>query len=301
MDRLDAMQLFARIVELGSFSRAAEAMDLPRATATHAIKALEARLGVRLLERTTRSVRSTPEGDTYYRQCIRLLAELEATEHGLRGADAEPSGTLRVAMQGTQATHIVLPHIDDFRSRYPRLDVVLHCGDRKVQLLEEGFDCAIRAGRPADSSLKARALAKVPEVVCASPAYLREHGTPRDLDSLQGHRCVGFFNAGGQDMCALEFTVDGQLQALRLPHWIAVNEAEAYVTCALRGAGLIQLPRYHVAEHLAAGTLVEVLADVPRPGVPVYGLYPQHREQAPRVRAFLDWVAGLYGERFGAG
>ncbi len=179
MDRFDALTLFTRIVETGSFTRAANGLDMPRATATLAIQQLEARLGARLLARTTRQVHPTPEGAAFYERCVHLLAELEEAEAALGPVAASPAGTLRVEMHGVHARHIVLPHIQEFRARYPRLDVVLTSGDRRVDLVGEGIDCALRAGEPADSSLIGRRLAELPQTICASPAYLDRAGRPR--------------------------------------------------------------------------------------------------------------------------
>ena len=150
MDRLDSLRLFTRIIELGSFSRAADDLELPRATATHAIQALEARLEARLLERTTRQVRPTLDGQAFYERCVQILTELEDAESSLRHASINPRGTLRVDLHGTHATDIVLPRIDEFRSRYPGIDFVVSSGDRLVDLVRDGIDCVVRAGSPGD-------------------------------------------------------------------------------------------------------------------------------------------------------
>ncbi|WP_049621136.1 LysR family transcriptional regulator [Frateuria defendens] len=299
MDRLDALQLFVRIVESGSFTRAAGWLDIPKATATHAIKALEARLGVRLLERTTRQVRPTQEGLAFYERCRHLLDELADAEASLHHVATNPRGTLRLDLHGTHATQIILPRIDAFRRQYPHIELVISSGDRLVDLVREGVDCVVRAGVPRDSSLAARRLAVMPEAVCASPAYLAEHGTPRHPDQLADHVAVGFFSSNHDLRYPFEFVLDGEVRRYDLASRVTVNDAESYVVCALRGCGLVQLPRWSVEEHLREGRLVEVLTDFPSPGLPVTALYPQHRQLAPRVRVFVDWVAGIYAERFG--
>lgn len=299
MDRFDSLRLFIRIVELGSFTRAAGALDIPRATATHAIKELEARLGARLLERTTRQVRPTLDGQAYYERCVHLLADFEDAESSLRNIATNPRGILRLDLHGTHATRIVLPRIDEFRARYPQIDLVVSSGDRLVDLVREGIDCVIRAGTPRDSSLVARRLAVMPEVICASPGYLERAGTPSHPDELAVHEAVGFFASSHTINYPFELVVDGERREYALASWISVNDAENYVACALRGCGLVQVPRYHVENHLREGRLVEVLADWKSAGVPVSALYPQHRQLSPRVRAFIDWVAGVYEERFG--
>ena len=299
MDRLEALQLFTRIVEAGSFSRAADMLDIPRATATYAIQELEARLGVRLLDRTTRQVRATLDGQAFYERCVQILSELDDAESALRHVAANPRGSLRVDMSGTHAMHIVLPHIDDFRTRYPGIDMVISCGDRLVDLVREGVDCVIRSGTPRDSALVARPLARMPQVICASPDYLARLGTPRHPDELAAHQVVKFLSNNGIDRM-LDLIIDGKPRTFAAGGWIAVNDAESYVICAKRGCGLVQLPRYHVEDFLRDGQLVEVLADWPSPALQGSALYPYRRQVSPRVRVFVEWLSGLYEARFGA-
>jgi len=299
VDRLASLQLFCRIVELGSFSRAADVTGIPRSTATHAIKRLEARLGTRLLERTTRQVRSTLDGRAFYERCVHILGELENAESSLRHVAANPRGTLRVDMVSVHATGIVLPRIDEFRGRYPGIDLVVSSGDRLIDLLREGVDCVLRAGVPRDSTLVARRLALMPQVLCASPGYLARFGTPRHPDELGAHQTVGFFSRGDVVDHAIELVVDGETRGHATGGWIATNDAESYLVCALRGCGLVQLPRYRVEEFLRDGRLVEVLGAWPSPPMPLSALYPYHQQLSLRVRVFVDWLAGLYEEKFG--
>jgi LysR family transcriptional regulator, regulator for bpeEF and oprC len=300
VDRFESLQLFARIVELGSFTRAAAALEIPRATATHAIKELEARLGTRLLERTTRNVRPTLDGRAFYERCVHVLSELDDAEASLRHVASNPRGVLRVDMHGTHATRIVLPRIDEFRARYPGIDLVVSSGDRLVDLVREGVDCVIRAGNPRDSTLVARRLALMPQLICASPEYLARFGTPRHPDDLSAHQLVKFFSSSGTIDNTLDLLIGDEPRAFALDGWMSVNDAENYVICALRGCGLIQLPRFHVEDELREKRLVEVLGDWPSPAFPLSALYPHHRQLSPRVRVFIDWLATLYEERFGA-
>ncbi|QWP75607.1 LysR family transcriptional regulator [Lysobacter sp. K5869] len=300
MDRLDTLRLFVRIVELGSFTRAAAVLDLPRATATHAIKELEARLGARLLERTTRQVRPTLDGQAYYERCVHVLAELDDADAALTQLASDPRGVLRIDLHGIHATGIVLPRIDEFHARYPRIELEVSSGDRLVDLVREGIDCVVRSGVPRDSSLVARKIATMPEVVCASPDYLQRFGVPRHPDELSAHRAVGFFASDRDLRYPFELTVDGALREYQLESWINVNDAACYAAAALRGCGLIQLPRHGVEPYLDDGRLVEVLGDYASPGVPAWAMYPQHRQLSPRVRAFVDWVAQVFADKFGA-
>ena len=301
MDRLLTLRLFTRIVELNSFSQAADGLEVPRATATHAIKELEARLGTRLLERSTRVVRPTLDGQAYYERCVHILNELDDAENALRNVAANPRGVLRVDMHGTHATRIVLPRIDEFHRRYPNIDLVLSSGDRLVDLVREGVDCVIRAGLPRDSSLVSRPLAKMPQIVCASPDYLASFGVPRHPSELQSHQAVRFFASSGNVDYPFEFAVDGETREYEVRGWMAVSDAECNVAAALRGCGLIQLPRFHVEEELSAGRLVEVLAEYPSPPLSLSAMYPYHRQLSPRVRVFVDWIVDVYGRKFGEG
>ena len=299
MDRFDAMQLFTRIVDLGSFTQAAAALDIPRATATHAIKELEARLHVRLLERTTRQVRTTVDGQAFYERCRHLLRELEDAESSLAQLSVNPRGRLRIDIHGAPANDLVLPRIGEFHARYPHMELAVGSGDRLVDLVREGVDCVVRAGEPKDSSLVTRRLALIPQVTVASPAYLAAHGTPQHPSDLAQHRAVNFFSASRPDFFPYVFQVDGKTEEHMLKGWISVNSADSYKTCAEQGCGIIQVPRYSVERQLRAGTLVEILAHTPCPPMVYSVLYPHHRQLSPRVRVFIDWVTQLYTERFG--
>ncbi|MBE1161736.1 LysR family transcriptional regulator [Dyella acidiphila] len=299
MDRFETLQLFTRIVESGSFSRAADMLDMPRPTATYAIQQLEARLGVRLLERTTRQVHVTLDGQAFYERCVQILSELDDAEASLKNVAANPRGTLRVDMASTHATHIVLPRIDEFRSRYPRIDLVISSGDRLVDLIREGVDCVIRAGTPRDSALVARPLARMPQVICASPEYLAFFGTPQHPDELVNHQLVKFFSGSSGIDNTLELMLEGKLKEFAMTGWMAVNDAESYVLCALRGCGLVQLPRFHVEAELRDGRLVAVLDAWASPDMPLSALYPYRRQLSPRVRVFVDWLGEVYKAKFG--
>jgi DNA-binding transcriptional LysR family regulator len=298
MDRFDAMQLFTRIVELGSFTQAAAVLGIPRATATHAIKELEARLQVRLLERTTRQVRTTVDGQAFYERCRHLLSDLDDAESSLAQSAVNPRGRLRIDIHGAPANELLLPRIGDFHARYPHIELAVGSGDRLVDLVREGVDCVVRAGEPRDSSLVTRRLALVPQVTCASPAYLAAHGTPLTPADLAQHIGVNFFSASRPDLFPYLFEVDGKLEEHTLKGWISVNSADSYKICAEQGCGIIQVPRYGIERQLQQGTLVEILARTPCPSMVHSVLYPHHRQLSPRVRVFIDWVTQLYGERF---
>src|SRR5271168_4140953 len=295
MDRFDAMRVFVRIVERRSFTHAADDLGLPRSPVTDAVKGLEARLGVRLLQRTTRHVRPTLDGEAYYQRCVRLISDLEDAESAFAGA--KPSGLVRVDVHGTQARHFLLPGLRRFREQYP--DIRLHFGEahQPLDMIREGFDCILRAGDLADSPLIKRRLATLDRGTFASPGYLERFGTPRTPDKLDGHEMVGFLAPDTADIAPLSFRAAGEIRRLTLPAMMTVTGPETNVAAACLGLGLIQVPRYRVVSELASGALVEVLSDFPPPPLPVHVLYSQTRQLSPRLRVFIDWMAEQFRER----
>lgn len=294
MDRFQEMQVFVRIAQSGSFSKASEDLQIPRATVSNLIKRLEGRLGVRLLERTTRQVRLTQEGKGYYRRAMRILADLEEADTAFRGAP--PKGLLRVNLQGTLAKFFVLPALSDFVARYPDITLQLGEDDRLVDLVREGIDCVLRAGPLRDSSLVAKPLAQMRQITVASPGYLARFGTPRSLEDLAGHQAVAYIASTTGVDASLDFIVDGELNNINLEAVVSVNGADMYTGAALGGLGLIQVPRYRIERELQEGALVEVLAAFAPPAMPVSALYPQNRQLSPRVRVFVDWLAERFSQ-----
>lgn len=288
MDRIDAMNAFTRIVEARSFTKVASDLGLPRSTLTDAIRTLEDRLGVSLLHRTTRVVRPTLDGEAFYHRCLSILSEVEDAESAFSGAS--PKGVLRVHVHGRLARHFLLPSLPDFMSRFPDIEIRIGEGDRLVDLVREGVDCVLRVGRPADSDMIIRQLALLPEVTCASPAYLDRFGTPQTIDALDGHRMVGFRSTATGAVMPLEFIRNGDVHKLTLPSPVTVSGADTLVTCARLGLGIIQKPRYSALDDLASGQLVELLQDTPPPSSPVSILYPRARHLSARVRAFINWA-----------
>jgi DNA-binding transcriptional LysR family regulator len=289
MDRFDAMRVFTRVVERRSFTLAAEDTGLPRSTVTDAVKQVEARLGVRLLQRTTRHVAPTLDGEAYYQRCLRILADIEDAESAF--AEAKPKGRLHVDVHGTLARHFVLPSLPSFLETYPDIDIYISEGDRLVDLVREGIDCVLRVGDLQDSDMIARRVAMLEEVTLASPAYIERHGMPMHPEALEGHCIVGFRSTATGGLLPLELTVAGSVRSYPLPATVSVNAAESYVAAAKLGLGMIQVPRYHVESALRSGELVAILKDFPPTWTPVSLLYPRNRQLSPRVRVFIDWVA----------
>lgn len=292
MDTMAMMRLYVRVVERCSFSRAAEDLDIPRATVTHTIQQIEARLGTRLLERTTRHVRPTPDGETYYHRCLVLLADLEEAEDLFR--TVKPKGLLRLNLQSTLAHHIIIPSLPDFMARYP--DITLDIGetDRLVDLVEEGVDCALRGGEPQNSALIAVRVALLTQVTVASQSYLDQCGTPDNLHDLaRGHRMIAYQSPGMGQVWPLEFQTPQGLETRIIPATLTVKSVGAYVAAARAGLGIIQVPRYHLNADIETGRLLPILPESPPPGLPVSILYPAKRHLPSRVRVFIDWVTAI--------
>ncbi|MHC8286683.1 LysR family transcriptional regulator [Pseudomonas sp. XS1P51] len=293
MDRFNAMRVFTRIVELGGFAKAADSLQLPRASVTILIKQLEAHLGVQLLQRTTRQISLTLDGAAYYPRCVRLLADLEETEAVFSAARHNPKGLLRVDMPAGVGRLIVIPALPQFTARYPLIELEIGLNDRPVDLIREGVDCVLRGGLSLDDSLVARPLVMLDQVTCASLDYLQRHGTPRCLADLQGHQMVEYVSSSSGKRFGLEFVVDGRTQPIDLPKQVSVNSADGYLAACEAGYGLVQTPYYHVARRLKEGGLIEVLREVPPPAMPLTALYPPHRQLSRRVRVFVDWMVEL--------
>jgi DNA-binding transcriptional LysR family regulator len=298
MDRLEAMRLFTRIVELGSFTAAADDLSLPRATVTHAIKRLEARLGAQLLLRTTRRVRTTRDGETYYGHCVRLLADMDEVETDFREALVQPKGGLRVDLPATLARLLVIPALRDFFARYPQIKLDIGTGDRFVDMVREGVDCVLRIGELGDSGMVGRRVAVLQQVTVASAAYVRRHGLPDSLAALQdGHLAVNWVSPTTHRAEPLEFMVGRKRREVALPGCVSVSGVDAYLGCCEAGLGIAQMPRYRIGDELKSGRLREILPAHPPPSLPMTILYPQQRQMPARLRVFVDWLVELTAEQ----
>ncbi|WP_313451543.1 LysR family transcriptional regulator [Pseudomonas rhodesiae] len=293
MDRFNAMRVFTRIVELGGFAKAADSLQLPRASVTILIKQLEAHLGVQLLQRTTRQVSPTPDGTAYYQRCVQLLSDLEETEAVFSTRRQNPRGTLSVDMPSGIGRLIVIPALPAFTARYPQIELDIGLNDRPVDLIREGVDCVLRGGLALDESLVARPLALMDQLTLASPAYLERMSMPADLDDLARHHMVEYVSSASGKRFGLEFLIDGQVRPFDLPKRVAVNSSDGYFAACEAGYGLIQAPHYHAMRQLAEGCLVEVLPHWPVPKMALTALYPPHRQLSLRVRVFVDWLVEL--------
>ncbi|MEN5083151.1 LysR family transcriptional regulator [Bosea sp. TWI1241] len=297
MDRIDLFATFVCVVDRASFTKAAATLGQPRSSVSAAIRQLEDRLGTRLLHRTTRHVSPTQDGLALYERCVRLVAEVEDVEALFRGEAEGPAGRLRIDVPGRIGRLILAPALPDFLDRYPGIDVELGVTDRAVNLIEDRVDCVLRVGPLADSSLIARSLGELALINVASPAYLARRGTPAGPQDLPAHQAVNYASPSSGRLDDWQWREDGQSRGLIMGGRVTVNSAEASIACCLAGLGLLQIPAYDVAEHLAAGELVEVMPEHRADPMPVALLYPHRQHASRRLRVFVDWLGPLLHER----
>ncbi|WP_286939857.1 LysR family transcriptional regulator [Achromobacter sp. UBA4530] len=295
MDRFDQYRVFAQVAEMGSFIKAAHALDAPRASVSAAIQQLETQLGVRLLHRTTRQVRLTADGEQLLERVLPLLAEVEDIDQLFQASEREVSGRLSIDVPSRVARRLIAPQLPGLLRRHPRLQVVLSSTDRAIDLVQEGVDCAVRIGALHDSSLVVRPLGSIALINCASPAYLREHGEPMQPEDLaSGHWAVGYASPKtGRELPWETVSPDGGVRQDPVRSRVVVNNAESYIACCLAGLGLIQIPRFDVQHLLTAGELVEVMPAARAASMPVSLLYPHRRQRSRRLAVFHEWFEGL--------
>ncbi|MCR8930985.1 MULTISPECIES: LysR family transcriptional regulator [unclassified Pseudomonas] len=295
MDRFDAMQAFARVVEAGSFTKAAETLHMSKTTVTQLVQQLEARLRVKLLNRTTRKVNVTADGAAYYQRVVKLLADLDDAETSLPGVAAVPSGRLRIDVPSPFARHILVPALPEFHARYPDVQIDMGVSDRIVDIIDENVDCVVRGGELLDLSLMARKLADLQLGVFAAPAYLAREGTPvhpRELEDSH-HRVVGFLWARtGKPVPYALHNAQEHLQ-IRGRHVLAVDDGNAYLAAGLAGMGVLWLPTYMSDAHVARGELVPLFEGWQLERMPLYLAYPPNRHVSLKLRVFIDWIVAL--------
>lgn len=294
MNKLQAMEVFVQVVDAGGFTRAAENMQLPKATVSTLIQSLEQALEVKLLNRTTRQVNVTADGAAYYERCLRILADVREAEESLSRTRANPSGRLRVDVSTGIANDIIIPALPRFFNRYPDILLELGCSDRPVDLIEEGVDCAVRGGTLADSNLIARRIGILHFMTCASPAYIEKHGRPIHPRDLAQHRCVNYFSPKTGKTYDWDFSRDGERIQIPVPASLAVNDSTAYVSAGLAGIGIMQMAHYAMEPHLASGRMVRLLEDWSSDPLPMHVVYPHNRHLSAKVRVFVEWIADLF-------
>ncbi|MEP7244902.1 MAG: LysR family transcriptional regulator [Gammaproteobacteria bacterium] len=299
MDKLQAMEVFARVVETGGITSAAESLRIPKATATTLIQKLEVALGVKLLNRTTRHVSVTPDGVAYYERCVAILAQVRETEELLTQQHVTPRGRLRVDVPTLIARSVIVPALPLFFERYPDIDLALACSERHADLVEEGIDCALWSGELEDSSFVARRVGYLYFATCASPAYIAAHGAPSHPDELAQHRCINHFSPRTGKILDWVFSKGTARIQTSLRGHIALEDENSYVAAAEAGLGIAQIPAFVLKDAMERGSLELVLGDwFPEP-TPLYVAYPQNRHLSSKIRVFVDWIAELLAEHDG--
>lgn len=296
MDRIDLFRIFVRVVDCASFTRAADTLALPRSSVSAAIQTLEARVGTRLLHRTTRRVAPTHDGTAFYERCKRLIADVEDAEGLFRQSDEQAAGHIRVDVPGRIGRLIVAPALPDFLARHPGISVTLGVTDRAVNMVEDRVDCALRVGTLSDSGLIAQSVGDLPLINVASPDYLARHGIPPSPEDLAGHEAVLYASPSTGRVEDWEWVEGDQLRTMPLPGRVTVNSAEAYIACCLAGLGMIQIPAYDVKADMLAGRLVELMPDHRPEPMPMTLLYPHRQHLSRRVQLFAGWLGGLMRE-----
>lgn len=298
MDRFDAMQAFARVVESGSFTKAAETLHMSKTTVTQLVQQLEARLRVKLLNRTTRKVNVTADGAVYYQRVIKLLAEMEDAETSLSGASALPKGRLRVDVPSPLASMILVPALPFFYERYPDIQIDMGVSDRVVDIIDENVDCVVRGGELTDLSLMARRVGDLELRVFAAPGYLKRFGTPVHPQELEDshHRVVGFLWARTGRALPYAMRNSGEKLNIRGRHVLAVDDGNAYLAAGLAGLGVLWLPTYMSRRFEDSGELVPLFAGWTLEPMPLYVAYPPNRHISLKLRVFIDWIVELMAE-----
>ena len=295
MDRLASMAAFAKAVEVGSFAGAANALGIsPQMVAKH-VTYLEARMGTRLLNRTTRRQSLTEIGKAYYDRCKLVLAEVDWAESLADEARGAPRGRLRINAPVTFGTHSLMPLVTRYLRRHPAVEIDLALSDRFVDLIEEGFEAVFRIGPLAESNLKARELAPFRLVACASPAYLRERGKPSAPSELKDHECLGYANSSGPAVNEWRFIGAGRTHEVDIRNHLRVNNATALLHAALDGFGIAFIAEDLARASLSSGRLVRVLPDYETPSRPMHLLFHPDRRQTPKLKSFIDDVVGQFG------
>ncbi|EMN4945561.1 LysR substrate-binding domain-containing protein [Klebsiella pneumoniae] len=292
MDRFDAMRAFARVVEAGSFTKAAQTLHMSKTTVTQLIQQLESRLRVRLLHRTTRKLGVTPDGAVYYERVIRLLADMEDAENSLSSAAMTPRGRLRVDVPSPLARLILVPALPAFHARYPDIQIDMGVSDRGVDLIGDNVDCVLRGGQITDQSLIARHVGDLQIGVYVAPSYVERLGAPAHPRELQNtdHYIVGFLSSRTSKIDPLVLCSENERIEITGNYVLAVDDGNAYLEAGLVGLGVIALPNYMAAAHQAVGALIPLFTQWRISPMPLYLAFPPNRHVNAKLRVFIDWI-----------
>ncbi|SDG67971.1 MULTISPECIES: LysR family transcriptional regulator [unclassified Duganella] len=295
MDRFDTLLAFVRVVEAGSFTKAAQTLHMSKTTVSQLVQQLEARLQVKLLNRTTRQVNVTPEGAAYYERVARLLGDLQDADDVLAGDLAAPRGRLRIDVPSPFARLILMPALPDFHRRYPEIQVVMGVSDRNVDVIGENVDCVIRGGDITVPSLVARRVADLQLGVYASPAYLSETGTPAHPGELdeEPHRMVGYLRSSSGTIAEARLRLGDEEVVVKGRYVVAADDGNAYVAAGVAGMGVLCVPRYMAQPHVKKGELTPLFEEWQLAPMPLYLAYPHNRHVSARLRVFMQWIDEL--------
>ncbi|CAG8999727.1 MAG: HTH-type transcriptional regulator DmlR [Candidatus Celerinatantimonas neptuna] len=288
LDKLISMEAFVKTVDNGSFSAAAERMNMSQQMVARHVASLETKLGMRLLNRTTRRHGLTAEGQIYYQRCKFILAEIDDAEGIAQTSQKEPRGKLRVSAPITLGRYRIMPIITEFLRRYPAVEVELELNDRLVDLVEEGFEIAVRIGKLNDSQLIARELTPHRFVLCATPGYLQKHGTPSSPEELRQHECLGYGFNTRPGHKTWQLTHKGKTQTIRVHSRLHLTDAAALLQATLDDVGILLAPHYVVQEKIHSGELVFVLSGYQGPSRPIHLLYHPARQQSAKLKQFIE-------------
>lgn len=291
MDRLTGMEVFTRVAQSGSFSTAARQMGMSKSAASKHVAELETRLGVRLLNRTTRRLALTEAGRAYVERCQRILEDLNETELSVRDLHREPRGMLKLTAPVAFASEHLAPALPAFLAQHPHIEIDMHLSDRFVDLLDEGFDLALRIGRLADSSLVARRIGQVRRIVCAAPSYLKQHGAPETPAALRGHNCLHYTNISLDEEWRFTDKAGAPIPSAIAAGSVRANDGQALRAVAVAGAGIVSLPDFLVAREIHDGKLTPLLEAYAQTESPIHAVYPHNRHLSGKVRAFVDFLA----------
>lgn len=290
--------IFIQVVDQGSFTKAADILQLHRPAVSKAIQQIEEDLGVKLIHRTTRKLSVTAEGDVFYQRAKHVLAEVDNMLASF-STTLPPRGRLRLDVPLALAHAIIIPHMSQFQSRYPDIEVVLVSSDKKTDLISEGVDCVVRLGELEDSSFISRRLGEIRMVTCAAPSYLQQHGRPETLAELEQHRAVNFFSEHSRNVMEWKFIEDGVVVSRRPASSMLVDNSDILLSCGLAGLGIIQASFDALAPHIASGKLETILTQYPSVSKPVSVMFPDRRYLPPQVRVFIDWLSEIFARQTG--
>lgn len=296
MDKFSAMQAYVRVVEAGTFTKAADSMGLPKPTVTRLIQTLEKHLQTKLLNRTTRRVTVTADGAAYYDRAVRILGEMDELESSMSRAKANPRGRLRIDVGASVGQMLLIPALPDFHARYPDIQIDLGVSDRPVDLVGENVDCVLRGGEITDQSLVARRIGEFHLILAATPDYLKRHGTPRHPNELEDgrHRVVNYFSHRTGRPFPFTFEKGEERIELTGQHVVSVNDSTASLAAGLAGLGIVRTATFMAQPHFASGALVPLLLDWCADTIPIHVVYPPNRHLSAKLRVFVDWAAELF-------